>query len=126
MIELFQRKEFVASIDATQSIAAIQAEIRRRFNLPAARRLTHRPSSAAHDRVAVTPLVHDDGMTSRTTPQDRSEQLTLLPEAAVPVQFRLDEATRRRGLRHIAEIRARLAARPGAPTHDGDRHRPAA
>ena len=34
VIELFQRKEFVASIDATASIAAIQAEIRRRFNLP--------------------------------------------------------------------------------------------
>ncbi len=39
------------------------------------------------------------------------EQLTLLPAADVPVQFRLDEATRRRGLRHIAEIRAQLAAR---------------
>ena len=64
-------------------------------------------------------------MTSRTTPQDRSEQLTLLPVAAVPVQFRLDEATRRRGLRHIAEIRARLADAP-ANDHDGDRHRPAA
>jgi adenylate kinase len=34
VIELFQRKEFVASIDATASIAAIQAEIRRRFGLP--------------------------------------------------------------------------------------------
>ena len=34
VIDLFQRKEFVASIDATASIAAIQAEIRRRFNLP--------------------------------------------------------------------------------------------
>ena len=34
VIELFQRKEFVATFDATQSIAAIQAEIRRRFNLP--------------------------------------------------------------------------------------------
>ena len=34
VIELFQRKEFVATFDATQSIAAIQGEIRRRFNLP--------------------------------------------------------------------------------------------
>jgi hypothetical protein len=59
-------------------------------------------------------------MTSRTIPQDRSEQLTLLPPAAVPVQFRLDEATRRRGLRHIAEIRARLADAP-APDHAADR-----
>ena len=64
-------------------------------------------------------------MTSRTTPQDRSEQLTLLPEGTVPVQFRLDEATRRRGLRHIAEIRARLAEPPAA-ARAGERHRPAA
>jgi hypothetical protein len=35
----------------------------------------------------------------------------LLPPAEVPVQFRIDEATRRRGMRHIAEIRAQLAAR---------------
>jgi len=52
-------------------------------------------------------------MTSITT-SSSPEQLTLLPEASVPVQFRLDEATRRRGLRHIAEIRARLAAPPVA------------
>jgi len=47
-------------------------------------------------------------MTSSTTPHT-AEQLTLLPEPAVPLRFRLDEATRRRGLRHIAEIRAQLA-----------------
>ena len=29
-------------------------------------------------------------------------------ETAAPLRFRLDEATRRRGLRHVAEIRARL------------------
>lgn len=40
-----------------------------------------------------------------------TEQLTLLPAHEVPVQFRLDEATRRRGLRHIAEIRQQWAAR---------------
>ncbi len=34
VIELFQRKEFVASIDATRAIPEIQAEIRARFNLP--------------------------------------------------------------------------------------------
>ena len=43
-----------------------------------------------------------------------SQQLTLLPAPDVPLQFRLDEATRRRGLRHIAEIRAQLAARQAA------------
>ena len=47
-------------------------------------------------------------MTS-STPHDAVEQLSLLPEPAVPLRFRLDEATRRRGLRHIAEIRAQLA-----------------
>ena len=64
-------------------------------------------------------------MTSTTAPQDVPEQLTLLPADTVPVQFRLDEATRRRGLRHIAEIRARLAQSPAADSTDG-RRRPAA
>jgi hypothetical protein len=50
-----------------------------------------------------------------TTTSPSPEQLTLLPATDVPVQFRLDAETRRRGLRHIAEIRARLdAARPAA------------
>ena len=51
-------------------------------------------------------------MTERST----SQQLTLLPAPDVPLQFRLDEATRRRGLRHIAEIRLQLAARQAART----------
>jgi hypothetical protein len=51
-----------------------------------------------------------EGMTERSTAQ----QLTLLPAPDVPLQFRLDEATRRRGLRHIAEIRLQLAARQAA------------
>ena len=42
---------------------------------------------------------------------DIPQQLTLLPAHDVPLQFRLDEATRRRGLRHIAEIRLQLAQR---------------
>ena len=49
-------------------------------------------------------------MTERSTTQ----QLTLLPTPEVPLQFRLDEATRRRGMRHIAEIRLHLAARQAA------------
>jgi adenylate kinase len=36
IIELFERKEFVARIDATHSIADVQADIRRRVGLPAA------------------------------------------------------------------------------------------
>jgi hypothetical protein len=45
---------------------------------------------------------------SNPAPSERAEQLTLLPATDVPMQFRLDAETRRRGLRHIAEIRARL------------------
>ena len=52
-------------------------------------------------------------MTTSTIP-DAPEQLTLLAEPAVPLRFRLDEATRRRGLRHIAEIRAQLERQPAA------------
>jgi adenylate kinase len=36
LIEIFQRKEYVASIDATRSVAEVQAKIRQRFGLPAA------------------------------------------------------------------------------------------
>ena len=62
---------------------------------------------------AVTPPVHDGAMTTSTIP-DAPEQLTLLTEPAVPLRFRLDEATRRRGLRHIAEIRAQLERQPAS------------
>ncbi|MDX2382337.1 MAG: hypothetical protein QNM02_21580 [Acidimicrobiia bacterium] len=44
----------------------------------------------------------------------RGEQLTLLPTHDVPARFRLAEDTRRRGLRHIAEIRQTLAEREAA------------
>jgi hypothetical protein len=67
-------------------------------------------------------------MTS-TTPHDTAEQLSLLPVPEVPLRFRLDEATRRRGLRHIAEIRARLEQPPRpAPSRSAhvDVERPAA
>jgi hypothetical protein len=47
----------------------------------------------------------------------RTDQPTLFPVASdVPDRFRLDDATRRRGLRHIARIRAQLEARyPSKP-----------
>jgi hypothetical protein len=63
-------------------------------------------------------------MTTRTTPE-APEQLVLLPEPTVPLRFRLDEATRRRGLRHIAEIRAQLERQPG-PQPQSRRQRRAA
>ena len=59
------------------------------------------------------PLFMIGGMsTSRTT-----DQLSLFPAASdVPERFRLDDATRRRGLRHVARIRAQLEARyPSKP-----------
>jgi hypothetical protein len=62
------------------------------------------------------------GAMTTTNTKPPSEQLTLLPTADIPVQFRLDAATRQRGLRHIAEIRARLErARPtsGSPAPPG-------
>jgi hypothetical protein len=53
-------------------------------------------------------------MKENETPQ----QLALLPKnhpsPTVPLQFRLDEATRRRGLQHVAELRQLLAARQAA------------
>jgi hypothetical protein len=60
--------------------------------------------------MAVTPLLHHVGMTERDIPQ----QLTLLPSSDLPVQFRLDADTRRRGIQHIAEIRRHLAERQAA------------
>jgi hypothetical protein len=46
-------------------------------------------------------------------------QLALFAAPEVPERFRLDEATRRRGLRHVAALRARLEARyPSAPGAD--------
>ena len=43
--------------------------------------------------------------------RDENEQLTLLPRHEVAARFRLPEETRRRGLRHVAEIRQMLAER---------------
>ena len=37
VIELFQRKEYVAIIDATRSVPEVQASIRQHFNLPPSR-----------------------------------------------------------------------------------------
>jgi hypothetical protein len=49
--------------------------------------------------------------------RDAAEQLTLLPKAEIATRFRLSEDTRRRGLRHVAEIREMLAERL---EHSGD------
>lgn len=49
-------------------------------------------------------------MSKNGTPTATPEQLSLLATPSVPLQFRLDERTRRAGLQHIAELRAVMAA----------------
>lgn len=48
------------------------------------------------------------------TEHDIPQQLTLLPSSDVPIRFKLDADTRRRGIQHIAEIRRQLAERQAA------------
>jgi hypothetical protein len=59
-----------------------------------------------------------------------SDQLSLFPASTtVPERFRLDDETRRRGLRHVARLRAQLEARhptPKAATSPGRAPRTAA
>lgn len=57
------------------------------------------------------------------------EQLTLLAVSDLPIQFRLDQRTRQRGLAHIAAIRRQLAAKSSDTTvaaGDYDGHHQAA
>jgi hypothetical protein len=57
---------------------------------------------------------------------ERPEQLMLLPPTDVPLQFRLDERTRRRGLEHIARIRRQLEEQASKRAHTtGPRRRAA-
>jgi hypothetical protein len=58
-------------------------------------------------------------MTKRPAQQANCEQLTLLTVSEQPVQFRLDQRTRERGLAHIAAIRRQLAANCAPPLVDG-------
>ncbi len=50
-------------------------------------------------------------MTNRQAHNATPEQLTLLAVSELPIQFRLDQRTRERGLAHIAAIRRQLAAK---------------
>ena len=50
-------------------------------------------------------------MTNRQAQNATPEQLTLLAVSDLPIQFRLDQRTRERGLAHIAAIRRQLAAK---------------
>ncbi len=53
-------------------------------------------------------------MSTSTGHDHRPEQLVLVGEINTPVQFRLDQRTRERGLAHVAAIKAQLAARAAA------------
>lgn len=82
--------------------------------------------------MTVTPFLHDEGMNTNELltafpaaadepVADPTGQLLLLPEptlaeSAEHARFRLSKETRERGLRHVAEIRARLAAAKSTST----------
>ena len=55
-------------------------------------------------------------MTNRQAQNATPEQLTLLAVSDLPIQFRLDQRTRERGLAHIAAIRRQLAAKASGIT----------
>jgi hypothetical protein len=55
-------------------------------------------------------------MTNRQAQTAAPEQLTLLAVSELPIQFRLDQRTRERGLAHIAAIRRQLAAKASGTT----------
>ena len=55
-------------------------------------------------------------MTNRQAHNATPEQLTLLAVSELPIQFRLDQRTRERGLAHIAAIRRQLAAKASGIT----------
>src|SRR6185295_15822479 len=87
-----------------------------------------RPSRGRHPTIiSVTPLRDDGAMTKRPTTHDNSEQLTLLTVSELPMQFRLDQRTRERGLAHIAAIRRQLAAKASdaADSNGFDSHKAA-
>lgn len=62
------------------------------------------------------------GPADPTAPPTTVQQLSLLPQPEVPLKFRLDAETRRRGLRHVAEIRQMLAERQAA--RENEQRRP--
>ena len=57
-------------------------------------------------------------MTNRQAHNATPEQLTLLAVSELPIQFRLDQRTRERGLAHIAAIRRQLAAKTSGISAD--------
>lgn len=70
------------------------------------------PSGDDVDPIADHTVHHTADHTARHT-ADHTGQLRLLDTSDLPLQFRLDKATRERGLAHVAELR-RLLARQAA------------
>ena len=64
--------------------------------------------------IAKTATATDTMPTTEIGASSAPEQLTLLSAASVPLQFRLDERTRRTGLQHVAALRAQMAAQAEA------------
>jgi hypothetical protein len=65
------------------------------------------------DAIAVTAVDTHSGQAADGPAADHTGQLRLLDTSDLPLQFRLDKATRERGLAHVAELR-RLLARHAA------------
>lgn len=55
---------------------------------------------------------------------DHHEQLTLLSASDVPLQFRIDERTRRSGLAHVAALRQQVAAQAAQRNLSSEGKRP--
>ena len=71
--------------------------------------------------VPVLPVSPDDGSTSELDQRvPEPVQLSLLGTSRLDPSLRLDLETRRRGMRHIAEIRAMLDARRRQRLEDRD------
>ena len=51
-----------------------------------------------------------------TTNRAHPDQLNLFAPVTVPERFRIDDDTKRRGLRHVAELKALLEARHPTPS----------
>lgn len=70
--------------------------------------------SAPADPTSADSTSADSVSTGSGSASARPQQLSLLPRPELPARFRLDDATRARGLRHVAELRRMLAERQSA------------
>lgn len=76
--------------------------------------------------MSVTPSCQGEGMENARLPRVPQQLSLLASHDELPLAFRLDERTRRRGLAHIAQIRAQMAARGIRTSDRSQQHRSAA